>query len=359
MLTSRGSSNLRWQVRIAGPATTALVVISLLLAAPASASPKGSGVLISHSGTWTFARLGLPKIVVHPGDKQFSQVEVQNAYRLPRGAKQGPVNWYRIHLHYEVDIAPDSGPGDIAFSMNTNGGYSSQIIFTVHRPASGQMTVTSDALGMVAGHVVHTGTGLVWRGEFENYMPNLGVQGGANSIAAVVERPSDGKARLSRVVVFPDSAIVYSPVSPARLGLHLDVPRSAKVDQRVPVRVTVTNAGGLRTTPGHVTLGGSPQLAPIGPHVVKLPPLDGGQSRSFVFLVRPKAVGQFRLAVEAIAVLSHPAKSVVLRVSGAPATTEGFTGPRSSAWWWWLLIAGALAVTLVLVVWRVSVSRRS
>jgi hypothetical protein len=324
-----------------------VIIVGLALAGPASASPKGKDVLIARTGTWTFARLGLAGIVMHPGRGQFQQLVVARAFRLPEGVRQGPVNWFRIRLHYEVDIAPDTGPGEVTVSVDTDGGYSAQIIFDIHRLRSGRVSVSSDSLGLVAGHVVQRGSHLVWRGRFENYIPYAGVRAGANSFGVVVEHSAGDHAHVARVVVYPDSAIVYAPVTPPRLALQLRLPPSARVGQRVPMRVIVKNAGGLRTVVGHVTVEGTGRLAPLAPRVATLPPLNGGQSRSFVFYVRPKTTGKFRMVAGAIAALSHPETSSILHVVASPADPAG-----GFAWWWWLVIVGGVVVAVALVLTR-------
>ena len=330
------------------PANIALLVtgVCLALAGPASASIRGKGVLITRTGTWTFSRLGLPTIVVRPGRSQWRDVVVNRAFRLPAGARQGRslrpgVKFFRLRLHYEVDIAPDTGPGEIIFSVNTNGagGTSAQIIFNVRRLPSGKMTVSSDSLGLVGGHVIRQGRKQVWRGHFENYIPYPGVRAGDNSLGVVVEHLPDDNAHAARAVVYPDSAIVYAPISPARLGLQLHLPASARVGERVPIQVTVKNLGGHRTVAGTVGIGLIPPRAALEPPPAHLAPLNGRQSRTITFFVTPKRSGNFRVIAGARAGLSNPQRYATLRVVATPADQA-----KGLAWWWILTAIAGLAV---------------
>ena len=198
--------------------TTVLVIcVCLVLAALAPASTSGRGILISHTGTWSFARLGLPKIVVRPGRRLWREVAITKAFRLPKGVRQGRRGkWFRMRLHYEVDIASDTGPGEIVFSVNTNGpgGTSAQIDFIVRRLRSGKLSVTSDSLGLISGRVIRRGHRQIWRGKFENYIPYPGIRAGVNSLGVRVEHIPGDRAHAARAVVFRDSALVYGTKSP-------------------------------------------------------------------------------------------------------------------------------------------------
>lgn len=330
----RGREIVLW-VKRRSVAIPLLIGLCLVLAGPASASIEGKGVLISHTGTWTFARLGLPKIVVRPGNSVWRDVVVDRAFRLPKGVRQGPIEWFRLRLHYEVDIAPDTGPGQIYFSVNTNGpgGTSAQIIFNVRRLASGGMAVSSDSLGLVGGHVIREGHQQVWRGEFENYIPYPGIRAGNNSLGVRIEHLYDDEAHAARAVVFPDSAIVYAPISPARLGLQLHLPARARVGQRVPIQVTVENVGGHRTVAGTVGIAVPPQLVPIGSRSASLPSLRSRESRTFVFSVEPRRAGRFHVTAGARAGLGKPQRYATLRVTPAPA---GPSRNGASFPWWWI-----------------------
>ena len=190
------------------------------------------------------------------------------------------------------------------------------------------MAVSSDSLGLVGGHVVHRGRQQVWRGQFENYIPYPGIRAGANSVAVVVEHLPFDDAHASRAVVFPDSALVYAPISPAKLAIHLHLPTSAQAERRVPVQITVENLGGHRTVAGKVALHVLDD-AGIGERTAPLPPLGGGRSRTITFYVRPKKPGKFRLVAAAQTGLSNPQETETLHV-----VARSVDAASRFAWWW-------------------------
>jgi hypothetical protein len=74
-----------------------------------------------HSGaqSWSLAAAGYQSIVVRPGTTTRSTYAV--TIGLPAGAVQGGNTWYRIHLHYRIELDPQLPPGHVYVEAATDG----------------------------------------------------------------------------------------------------------------------------------------------------------------------------------------------------------------------------------------------
>jgi hypothetical protein len=284
-------------------------------AAGSEALARGTSdpVTIDRFGVWTLKRLGYGDQVfdVHPNVPRQS-LDVR--YRLPKGARQGPINWYLIRLHFRITVASDSGDGRVYVESTTNGWGSAQIRFDVMRKADGSLIVRSDALGLVKGSEVKTGSDLTREITFRNYIPYKGVRPGANPWTFLLEQ-YDG-ARVEALRIFSDSAIEYTRLAPAKIDV-LATPSATliRAGQEFQVRVVVKNTGGQAASQGKVSVRfPHDKLRLVGSPTRRLPTLAGGESTTARFRFRSLRRGSVLIEVGASSGLSHDEAIVGIRV---------------------------------------------
>jgi hypothetical protein len=297
------------------------------------AAPPDRPVTIKAFGLWTLKRLGYHGVdfSVEP---RAQRKTVTFRFRLPRGARQGPRNWYLTHLHFRIAFSRHSGSGRAYVEALTDGRGSAQIRFDVVRVGS-HPVITSDSLGLVAGHVVKTSGALIRTMTFDNYNERGGVTPGINTLTLELEQYGD--VRVDSLRFLQDTGIRYSPYSPARisLGVRVDHQRVI-VKQLVKLNITVRNSGESTVKGGIVALDFSDnELQADRSTAQSLPTLRGGSSVEETFYLRPLEPGLHQAYVEARAGLSRPV--VPLRILAVPRSTGSSGGSRG--WWWWLVPA--------------------
>lgn len=293
------------------------LIAAVLLGAAATPPPAWSvhtPPLARGPGYWSFRVWGVRPVTLAPGRSRVRQQTVPHAFLLAAGAKQEGPSWYLLHLDYRIVIAQGSGSGSVYLSVSTNGATSAQIRFDIKRRPGRHLLITSDSLGLVAGHVVARSDRRLWRGHFDNYMQDAGVRGGWNSLTIRVEQY--GAARISRATVLNTSGIRVEHGSPARLGVQAHVvPSTLTLEGPARVDVIVKNVGATTTRPGTVRLLSSPGLETRGLKLRRVPALHGGEQIHRVFHVRATSLGPLSINVLARAGLSYPMSTVVVRVT--------------------------------------------
>lgn len=306
-----------------GATVVVAFVVLLLNALCCSAAAAQPPPLIEGPGVWTLARLGYEDQVLEPRD---SIATASVAYRLPADARQGGEFWYRVRLHFTVELARASGSGRIYVSAGTGAATdvrtSAQIIVKVRRTTRG-LTFVVDTLDLTRGHRVRRVEGRFASVRFENFVPYGGVVPGDNVLAFRVEEY--GNARARRVHFFDDSGIVVSALSPARTAVAVTArPRLSFVGDVVTVSARVANSGGLTAPRGTVTL-----IAParafsvIGRRVRSTPAVPGGSQVTTRFRLRTRIPGRFRVRVVARNALESELGYATVRVRARPTALAG------------------------------------
>jgi hypothetical protein len=199
-----------------------LVVVGVLFTGSASARAGQRPVAINSFGLWTLKRLGYGPIEFPvAGPLRFPEIPgyerrgVSRRYLLPNAARQGPQAWYLIHLHFRIVFSSESRAGRAYVGASTGAPSdlraSAQIIFKIAR-RGGRLWISSDSLGLVAGHRVREASLRTWTLKFDNYIPYAGVKPGLNELEFGLEQTKG--VRIKRLQFFPDSGIRYSPYSP-------------------------------------------------------------------------------------------------------------------------------------------------
>jgi hypothetical protein len=163
-------------------------------------------------------------------------------FRLPQGAGQGADRWYKVRLRFRIRFARDSGRGLAWVMADTNERTSAQIEFTTLR-VRGRLRVRRTSVDIVRGQVERVSSSPTSRVTFENYLQVAGVRGGENVLSLRLEQAGD--ARVARLEIFGDTAIVATDRTPYPLGLSgrlLDP--TPRVGDRLRIAVTLTNRTG-------------------------------------------------------------------------------------------------------------------
>jgi hypothetical protein len=267
------------------------------------------------------------------------------AYVLPADAAQGPERWYTIRLRFQIRFDPDSGPGFAWVTADTNGRTGAQIEFTTSQ-RGGRLRVRRTSVDIVNGQLEHVTSSPTTELTFANYLQTRGVRGGRNVWTLRLEQA--GEARVERLEVFADTAIVETRRTPYPLGLSgrlLD--RTVHVGDTFRVAVALRNRTGERLAdvavvprfdPAALTLVGRPATAS---RVLR------GTTRQ-VFAFRARRQGTHELLF--LGSSSRNAPTGVLHVSVlAPATSPG----RTAAVW-----TAAAAPAVLVAAWLVRARRR-
>jgi hypothetical protein len=223
----------------------AALAAGLVVAAAAAASTRAPRLIDGH-GLWTLKRLGYgerafgPRREFEPGKRyRFGRV----LYRLPKGARQGPEDWYIVRLRFRIRFMPGSR-GRIWLSADTRARTSAQIEFELSPDTVGWSTV-----GWVDGSQSGRTTGRELELRFANYLRTAGVRGGVNALVFQVEGYPDRDVPGSSVGVeslriYADSGIDFTPDDPAKLALSVGLPRGgARLGEPFEVPFAVENVG--------------------------------------------------------------------------------------------------------------------
>jgi hypothetical protein len=178
--------------------------------------------VIDSPGLWTLERLGYGDIVFGVDDRTATGRR-ELTYRLPPDAAQGQGTWYLIRYHFRVSVSPDALPGSFAVSADTNGRTCASVVFDFRRTPEGPR-LTSDSLGLVAGHEVETSSALTQEIDFRNYLQYRGVRPGRNVLTFRIT--ANALPLVRSVRVFADTGIEVTPLGPPRVQANLEAPAS-------------------------------------------------------------------------------------------------------------------------------------
>jgi len=214
-----------------------------LFATPAG-SPTAAGrpVTIDSYGFWSLTRLGYGPLVLKENPKT-AKSQVAIPFRLPPGAKEGPGHWYVIHLHFRVEVRPDSLPGEFNVAADTDRRTCASIIFTVVKKGR-QRIVTSDALGLVNGVERIRGPQLVREIRFENFLVTHGIRPGPNVLT--FELTSNAIPMVREVRIFADSGIELARGGPPNVAVAATVrEHTVHAGETFHLDVSLTRRSGL------------------------------------------------------------------------------------------------------------------
>jgi hypothetical protein len=318
-------------------------------------------VTIDSFGLWTLKRLGYGPIAFPvsgplrlPEIPGYERRGVSRWYLLPNKARQGPRTWYLIHLHFRIVFSPKTRSGRAYVTASTGAPSdlraSAQIIFKVER-RGGKLWISSDSLGLVAGHRVREAPSRRWTLAFDNYVPYAGVKPGRNELEFGLEQTNGVRIRSLRF--FSDSGIRYSPYSPAQVTLSArSSPRRVRLGHPLTVVATIRNTGGRGIGNALVLVDYSrSDFKPRGADSKRLR-LPGKSNVRASFSFEPVRTGDFEVDLEARAALSNPVIPLRIRVTGRRHGDALGLGVR------WLALGAAAAATLALLIFA-TVKRRN
>ncbi len=285
----------------------ATLVLQTCVIVAALAGGVKVGATTAARSAWSLAAAGYPQLVIRPGAA--AQASRSVTLNLPPHAVQGAGTWYRIRLHYRLELDPQTPPGHVYVEAASDSYPCAMIRFDVTRKG-GEPHVVKAETGVVNGSNL-ANVGLVYEGRFENVLEYRGVRGGPNAVTFTIERL--GAARARKLTIFPDTAIVSSRAGLPALTLEPFVPRHLKAGRPFVLRFHVQNTGGISTQGGHVALlpgSGLRQLAPA-PFPALRP---GGSAAGSLRLVAPKP-GRYRLTLAATTSTAGRAATLAVTIS--------------------------------------------
>src|SRR5919109_2400376 len=303
--------------------TSLLLIASLVALLPADAAgsrPARPGAsraeprLVDAFGLWTLRRLGYGDLDL-PVDAP--KTTASASFRLPATARQGNGHWYVMHVHFRLVFAPDTGPGFVLLSANTNGWASYQVKFY---PAvdNGVLTIPWATLDLIKGLQKHVAKTPQIEFESANYMQYRGIRPGLSSWNFQLEQ--FGQAKVAGVRIFKDSAIELTRIGFGRMGLALKaVPAKVYAGSNFAVRYTLRHTNGrvLRKVSLAPELVDCPGVRLLGPRVVRYARVAKVVSGAFRF--RADAPGRCRIFFWAHSNSHNPAKEVDVLVRPARA----------------------------------------
>lgn len=342
-----------------GAKALALLATTVLCGSFAEPATAGRLVTIDSFGLWTLERLGYgPVVFPVAGPLEFPEIPgyerrgVSRRYLLPGTARQGPRTWYLIHLHFKIVFSARSAPGRAYVTAETGAvpdlRASAQIIFKISR-RDGKLWISSDSLGLVAGHRVREAPSRAWTLTFDNYIGYAGIKPGRNELKFGLEQTKG--VRVERLVFFRDSGIRYSPYSPAQIRLSAKASaRRLRVGKPFRIDTKIRNTGGRGVRDAVVLLRyDRDRLEPRGPDSKRIRVLRGTSDARASFSLVPRRPGEVEVDVEARAALSNPLVPLRLRVTGAD---------RAARRSWPMVTAVAGGALFLLALASVSVLRR-
>jgi hypothetical protein len=314
--------------------TSLLVIASVMPFLPADAAgsrPARPGAsraeprLLDAFGLWTLRRLGYGDLDL-PVDAP--KTTASASFRLPATARQGKGHWYVMHVHFRLTFAPDTGPGFVLLSANTNGWASYQVKFYPDI-ASGVLRVPWATLDLINGLQKRVATTPEIEFKSGNYMQTRGIRPGLTIWNFQLEQ--FGQAKVAALRIFKDSAIELTRIGYGRMGLAFKVaPAKVYAASNFAIRYTLRHTSGrvLRKVSLAPELVDCPGVRLLGPRVVRLARVTKAVSGAFRF--RAEAPGRCRIFFWAHSNSHNPAKEVdvVVRPAGTAAKPLIASTPR-------------------------------
>jgi hypothetical protein len=310
---------------------------------PSAFAQSKSTPNIDGLGYWSLERLGYPEQDLTTGTPTASA-----QYTLPAGVRQGPRLWFVIHFHFRITISPDSGAGDVYVNAATADAVGSSVEFNV--PVSGTAPVHWNTVDFIQGYRAHSTATRTIDVRNANYIPYRGVKAGLNQMTFQLQQY--GSAKVESVQVFTDSALEWTKLGPARLGLRTSItPTKVRVGDLVAVHYRLLRSSGR---PGEfVTLSIAPDehAKVIGPRSVSYRRVAVPRRGSFNLRARSAGDAEIRLSVDSAS--STPSRSLSFRISRRSGSGQllGFGS--------WPLVACSAAVISLLAAAAARRSRRS
>ncbi len=236
-------------------------------------------------------------------------------FDLPHGASQGPNSWYLMRLHFTIEFRKDSGPGYASVSALSNGFAAAQAEFHVRGEGS-EPLVKWNTLGLVDGYESGSSRSRV-EVDFQNYLQFSGVQGGTNRLTLRLERL--GSVDIRRVLVFPDTGVSRTPLSPGKIALDVSVLDSQiTLGETFEVHAELEDTGGMAVPSIRVSVLPGDGLQVRGPQTLSIPRLSPGEPLETTFALHPTRPGkhQFEIAVDSLS--SDPSATFEVTVPSPP-----------------------------------------
>ena len=264
-------------------------------------------------------------------------------YSLPEGARQGPDDWYTIHLHYRLRFARDSAPGHAWVMADTNRRTCAQVEYTLERTAQG-LRYRRTTVDLEHGQREKRSASPEDEVRFTNYLQEKGVRSGDNELALRLETTRG--VRVRRLVILVDTAVTRTAVTPYPLQLRPRLEEDVEAGERFRVVVELRNAGERPLHDVVVRVRHDPsRLERLSPQALRYTRLSASTAAAFVF--RARASGRQRIPVLGDSDRNHPIAVADINVGGS----EGGRAATVAA-------AAALLAVLAGLVMRLSRRRR-
>ena len=257
-----------------------------------------------------------------------------------------------MHLHFGVEVAPDTGSGVVDVSASSDSRSSDLVELRIGRVAN-VIHLSWNKVGLIHGTATRSVVGRRVKLEDQNIMVLAGVRPGENYLQYQVE--AFGQARLRRIVVYPDSGISKSSQGPGTLRLHVSAkpgPR-LRVGQILHVTMNVTDpqARPVRAVTAGLSYDRKAFRLLNPPPLIQLPVVSRSHPYRRIFDLRVLAVGKPTIEVGAQSVNASPEATITPTVRAGPA---GFQ------WSLWTPLAGvALGAALIIAGRRIRTGARS
>jgi hypothetical protein len=247
---------------------------------------------IASFGFWSLTRLGSGPVVfedVQDGAKASIPYILE-----PDKARQGPGNWYQIHLHAKVVFGAGTGH---AYLFAAHNGYASALIEYETSTSGDRRRIVRKATSYIDGSSKVPLPSNDDELRYRNYLQYSAVQPGLNHVTFSVEERG---LAVTRVEILPDSGIEYTRQGPARLTLSVRLPRAPlREGQRAILTVEVWNLGGRKVGNARASLEyPRDDLRNVGSATKKLGVLLANARRRTSFAVVPLHRGSILIGVQ-------------------------------------------------------------
>jgi hypothetical protein len=284
-------------------AVSLLFILAAVVAAPSLAFAQ-EPVLIDSPGLWTLHDLGYEDVWLEASGGRI-EVLPDATYRyappveylLPNDAAQGPDLWYALHLHFELELAEDSGEGKVEVMARVNGRLPALVVFNTSRENHAS-NVNWFTTGMMEG--AQEGTSKSTRIElvYSDYLSYPAVVPNLNMMEFAITE--DGEAKFARLRVFADTSIEITELAPPELKLEPNVDEwnpAADVGKVFDVPFTIKNVGGWPATEVITELTyPSDKLQLLGEPVFRTPSLKGEEEVASSFKFQAFSSGAHRIS---------------------------------------------------------------
>lgn len=200
----------------------------------------GRPVVLRGPGVWSTADLGYERrFALTPGDDGSDSVGLR--FRFPRGAAQGPQDWYILHLRFAITLKARQAQGSVVVDGSINSYAAAMVQFDTawHGQPSRTRILHTSLLG---GDHASTTSGRRIEVRYANYLQRSSVQDGEAVLRFGVREFAGADVEHVEIL---SAALERTPDPPAEIDLDVVAPEHpVRVGEKFVVRYTLTNIGG-------------------------------------------------------------------------------------------------------------------